>query len=282
MTELFVALQRLLPQFLMGRLVHRLARVRAPWFKNLCIRGFARLFPVRIEEAGQPVPEGYDSFNDFFTRALKPGARPQDPDPRAVTGPADGRVQQSGALADGQLLQAKGMTYSAAELLGDTTAAGDYRNGWFLTTYLAPQDYHRVHAPLAGTLRTMIYVPGARLSVNEATAAAVPGLFATNERLVCLFESDAGPFAMVLVGALNVASISTTWAGEVLPREPRQLRRWHYPAGAGVRIERGAHIGHFNLGSTVILLLPENTVTPADGLEPGASLRVGQRVATLL
>lgn len=279
MTELYVAFQRLLPQFLLGRIVHRLARVRTPWFKDLCIRGFARLFPVNLDEAAQPVPGGYRSFNAFFTRSLQPGARPQDPDPAAITCPADGRVQQAGTLHDTQLLQAKGMTYSAAELLGDAEAAAAFRNGWFLTVYLAPQDYHRVHAPLAGTLRDMIYMPGDRLSVNEATAAAVPGLFARNERLVCLFESASGPFAVVLVGALNVASISTTWAGEVLPCTPRQMRRWHYPGRAGVPFARGDQLGYFNLGSTVIMLMPPGTSVAAAGLAPGRPLRVGQCVA---
>jgi len=279
MTELYIAVQRLLPQFLLGRIVHRLARVRTPWFKDLCIRGFARLFLVNLDEAAQPVPSGYPSFNAFFTRSLQPGARPQDPDPAAITCPADGRVQQAGTLHDTQLLQAKGMTYSAAELLGDAAAAATFRNGWFLTVYLAPQDYHRVHAPLAGTLRDMIYMPGARLSVNETTAAAVPGLFARNERLVCLFESPTGPFAVVLVGALNVASISTTWAGEVLPCTPRQMRRWHYPGRAGIAFARGDDMGCFNLGSTVILLMPPDTSVAAAGLAPGRPLRVGQRVA---
>ena len=282
MTEIFVTLQRLLPAVLLGRLVHWLARVRTPWFKDLCIRGFTRLYPVNLAETERPVPEGYPSFNAFFTRALKPGARVQDPDPRAVSCPADGCVQQSGILEDGRLLQAKGMNYRADDLLGDSAAAAEFRNGWFLTVYLAPHDYHRVHAPLAGTLRHMVYVPGERLSVNETTAAAVPGLFARNERLVCFYESAVGPFAMVLVGALNVASISTTWAGEVLPREPRLLRRWHYPGAAGVGVERGEEMGRFNLGSTVILLLPANKVAPAAGLAPGQVLRMGQRVASLL
>lgn len=279
MTELYVALQRLLPQFLLGRVVHRLARVRTPWFKDLCIRVFTRLFPVNLAEAAHPVPSGYETFNAFFTRALQPGARPQDPDPAAITCPADGRVQQAGNLDDGRLLQAKGMTYTAAELLGDADSAAAFRDGWFLTVYLAPQDYHRVHAPRAGTLTDMLYVPGARLSVNESTAAAVPGLFARNERLVCQFASPDGPFAMVLVGALNVASISTTWAGEVLPCKPRRLRRWHYAGPAGITVGRGDEIGCFNLGSTVILLLPPG-FAPADaGLAPGQPLRVGQRVA---
>lgn len=279
MAQLFIVLQRLLPVFLLGRLVHRLARVQLPWFKNLCIRAFTRLYPVNLEEPAKAVPDGYPSFNAFFTRTLKAGARPLDPEPDAVTSPADGRVQQSGELLGGQLIQAKGVTYSAAELLGDAEAARAYEQGWFLTVYLAPHNYHRVHAPLAGTLRQMIYVPGNRFSVNEATLSIIPALFARNERLVCLFDGNPGPFALVLVGALNVASISTTWAGEVLPREPRQFRRWHYPGRAGFSVARGDEIGQFNLGSTVILLLPRDAVVPTPELLPGQPIRVGQRVA---
>jgi phosphatidylserine decarboxylase len=281
MTELYIALQRLLPQFLLGRLVHRLARVRTPWFKNVCIRGFLRLYPVNSDEAELPVPDGYPSFNAFFTRALKPGLRPQDADVAAVTCPADGRVQQAGPLAAGELIQAKGLRYAAAELLGDAEAARPYRDGWFLTVYLAPQDYHRVHAPLAGTLRHMRYLPGARFAVNQTTAACLPRLFARNERLSCLFDSPHGPFAVVLVGALNVASISTAWAGEVMPRTPRSACHWHYPGRAGVRLARGDLLGYFNLGSTVILLLPPGMATPSDTLAPGQAVRVGQRVGRL-
>jgi phosphatidylserine decarboxylase len=282
MTELYIALQRLLPQFLLGRLVHRLARVRTPWFKDLLIGGFTRLYPSTVAEAEQPVPGGYPTFNAFFTRALQPGTRPQDADPSALTSPVDGRVQRAGSLHDGELVQAKGMYYSTAELLGDDDQAEIYRDGWFLTAYLAPPDYHRVHAPLAGTLRRMHYLPGARLSVNRATAGAVPKLFARNERLACLFESPRGPFAVVLVGALNVASISTAWAGEVIPREPRRICRWHYPGRAGVTLQRGALLGQFNLGSTVILMLPAGAVEPAEGIMPGQPLRVGQRIGRLI
>ncbi len=280
MTELYIALQRILPQILLGRGVHWLARLRIPWLKDLLIRGFVRLYGVDTDEAEHPVPAGYASFNDFFTRRLQPGARPQDSDKAATTSPADGRVQQAGAIEGNQLIQAKGLSYSVAELLGEPSAEATYQDGWFISIYLAPSNYHRFHAPLRGTLRTLYYVPGQRFAVNETTAGALPGLFARNERLVCHFESPAGPYAMVLVGALNVASISTSWAGEVLPREPREACRWHYPGRAGIELERGDEVGHFNLGSTVILLLPPGAVIAEAGLTPGTALRVGQRIAS--
>lgn len=279
MTELYIALQRILPQILLGRGVHWLSRVRVPWFKDLLITGFTRLYGVDTDEAEHPVPAGYASFNDFFTRRLQAGVRPQDPDLSATISPADGRVQQAGAIEGNQLIQAKGLSYSVAELLGESASEGTYQDGWFISIYLAPSNYHRVHAPLTGTLRTLYYVPGQRFAVNETTAGAVPGLFARNERLVCHFESPAGPYALVLVGALNVASISTSWAGEVLPREPREPCRWHYPGRAGVDLQRGDEVGHFNLGSTVILLLPPGAVAPAADLTPGKVLRMGQRIA---
>lgn len=281
MTELYIAFQRLLPQVLLGRLVHWLSRRQQVWLKDLLIRGFCRLYPVNRDEAERPVPAGYASFNDFFTRALKPGLRPPDPDPQALGSPADGRLQRAGALAGGMLIQAKGLHYELEELLGDAGDAPAYRDGCYLTIYLAPQDYHRVHAPLAGQLRAMQYVPGARWAVNQRTAASVPRLFARNERLVCHFDTDWGRYALVLVGALNVSSISTAWAGEVLPCRPRTPRRWTYPGSAGVHLARGDYLGHFNLGSTVILLLPPAAAELEPSLAPGAGLRVGQRLGRL-
>lgn len=282
MTELFIAFQRLLPSFWLGRLVHWASRVETPWFKDLLIGGFRRLYPIKLDEAAEPDPGRYASFNAFFTRALRDGARPPDPDPLGILCPADGRVQQAGDIERGQMLQAKGMYYGVDELLADPQAAPRYDGGQFLTVYLAPQDYHRVHAPLAGRLRSMHYAPGERWAVNERTAGAVPRLFAVNERLCCHFEGEAGHFALVMVGALNVASISTVWAGEVLPLRPRQNRHWHYGERSRVALARGDELGRFNLGSTVILLLPPGMAELDAALEPGAALRMGQSVGRLI
>jgi len=282
MTELFIAFQRLLPSFWLGRLVHWASRVQVPWFKDFLIGGFCRLYPVRMAEAEEPDPRRYPSFNAFFTRALRDDARPQDPDPRAILCPADGRLQQAGRIDRGQLLQTKGMFYGVDELLGDPQAPGRYEGGWFLTVYLAPQDYHRVHTPLGGRVRSMHYAPGERWAVNERTASAVPRLFAINERICCHFDTNEGIYAVVMVGALNVASISTVWAGEVLPTRPRQGRHWQYGERSRLELARGAEMGRFNLGSTVVLLLPPGVGELLSTLSPGDELRVGQRVGRLI
>ena len=282
MTELFIAFQRLLPSIWLGRLVYWASRVETPWFRKLLIGGFCRLYPIRLEEAAEPDTTRYPSFNAFFTRALRDDARPPDPDPASLLCPADGRVQQAGNIERGQLLQAKGMYYGVDELLADPQAVQRYDGGRFLTVYLAPQDYHRVHSPLQGRLRSMHYAPGEYWSVNERTASAIPRLFAVNERLCCHFQADDDFFALVMVGALNVASISTVWAGEVLPLKPRQSRHWQYGERSGIELGRGDEMGRFNLGSTVILLLPPGLAELDPSLEPGQALRVGQSVGRLV
>lgn len=280
--SLFILFQRVLPARLLGRVVHAATRSRVPWFKDLLIRGFVRLYAVDVAEAAEPVPAGYASFNAFFTRALRPGARPDDPDPAAILCPADGRVQQLGPIAGDALLQVKGLTYDVAELLGDAAAAARYRDGSFATIYLAPWNYHRVHAPLAGRVARMTHVPGELWSVNATTAARVPRLFARNERLVCHCEAPWGPFAVVLVGALNVGSMSTAWAGEVLPRRATRPTHWDYRADdPAVALARGAVLGQFNMGSTVIVLLPPGAGRWRPGLAAGDAVRVGAALGAL-
>lgn len=282
MTELYIAFQRLLPQALLGRLVYALARVRTPWLKDMLIKGFVRLYDVDTSEAENPVPSGYSNFNDFFTRSLKPGARPLDADPAVISCPADGTVQRAGTIRNGTLIQAKGISYTAADLLGDPDAAQAYDGGHYLTVYLAPYNYHRVHAPLTGQLQAMHYAPGARMAVNQTTAAAVPNLFAGNERLACHFSTATGPYAIVLVGALNVASISTAWAGEVLPASPPRFRDWRYRGQAAVQLARGDYLGHFNLGSTIVLLLPPGIGELDSDLNAGRPVQVGERIGRLM
>jgi phosphatidylserine decarboxylase len=280
--NLFILLQRMLPARLLGRVVHAATRSRVRWFKDLLIRGFVRLYGVDVTEAASPVPAGYDSFNAFFTRSLRPGVRPLAADAAAILSPADGTVLQLGALAGDALLQVKGVTYSAAALLGDGAAAARYRDGCFATIYLAPWNYHRVHMPLAGRVVRMTHIPGELWSVNATTAARVPGLFARNERLVCHCEAAWGPFAVVLVGALNVGSISTAWAGEVLPRRARGATNWDYPPGeTRMALARGAVLGQFNMGSTVVVLLPPGAGRWREGLAAGAGLRVGMAIGAL-
>jgi phosphatidylserine decarboxylase len=282
--NLFIALQRLLPARWLGRCVHALARSPNRVLKNLLIRAFVRTYPVDLSEADRPAPDGYACFNDFFTRGLKPDARPIDPDPASIVSPADGTIQQIGTLHGEDLVQVKGSPFGAAELLGDESgSATPYRDGAFVTVYLAPWNYHRVHMPLDGRIVRMSHVPGELWSVNATTAARVPRLFARNERLVCHCEAHWGPFVVVLVGALNVGSISTVWAGQVLPRRSRTIAHWDYrPGQPGLALERGVLLGQFNMGSTVVVLLPPRTVRWHDGLAAGDATRVGRALGTLV
>ncbi len=250
---LFVWLQYLLPQHALSRLAGKIARCRIGWLKNALILLFARRYQVDLTEAEIENPKAYACFDEFFTRALKPGARPLPQDPEFIVCPADGRLSQLGSLTGEWLIQAKGRDYSAQALLGDAALAEPFVDGEFATIYLSPRDYHRVHMPYPGTLKEMLHIPGCLFSVSESTAEEVENLFARNERVVCLFDTELGPMAIVLVGALLVAGIETVWHGLVTPPSGRQIRRWRYD---GLRLERGAELGRFHLGSTVILLFP--------------------------
>ncbi len=281
--RLFVALQYLLPQHALSGLAHGLTRSRAPLLKDALIRGFVRRFHPDLSEAEQVNPLEYESFNAFFTRALRAGARPADPDPAALVSPVDGEVSQIGRLEGSWLVQAKGHAYTLESLLaGDLSWIERFRGGAYATLYLAPANYHRVHMPLEGELRAAWYVPGQLFSVNAATAAAVPGLFARNERVVCAFSSGALSFALVLVGARFVGSMSTVWHGEVTPRVPR--RRCELPleaSRAALALGKGAELGRFNMGSTVIVLLAPGIGTWLPELAPGSRVRVGETLARL-
>jgi phosphatidylserine decarboxylase len=276
LSRLFALIQYPLPHHLLSRLVGRLAECRQPWLKNALVRAFIRLFKVDMNEAGEPDPTAYATFNDFFTRALKEGARPIG---EGVASPADGTLSQFGPVEAGQLLQAKGHRFSVMDLLGgDGDAARGFLGGSFATIYLSPSDYHRVHMPLGGTLTEMVYVPGRLFSVNAATTEHVPNLFARNERLVCHFDTEHGPMVMVLVGAMIVAAIETVWAGQItpLPRGGVQRLRFDTP----VRLEKGEEMGRFKLGSTVVMAFAQ-PVAFADALEPGAKVKMGQSLGEL-
>lgn len=255
---LFIGFQYSVPQHLLSRLVGRLARSQKAGLAQLFIRLFVRRFNVDLSEAEISDPAGYASFNDFFTRALKPGARtwaaaakmPQD----VLVSPVDGAVSQAGLIHQGTLIQAKGQSYTVARLLGQTASATPYDQGAFATLYLSPRDYHRIHMPCSGQLLKMTYVPGQLFSVNTVTAERVPELFARNERLICEFDTPAGPMTLVLVGAMIVASISTAWAGVVAPAQgTRTIKHWDY-THQPIVLARGDEVGRFLLGSTVILL----------------------------
>ncbi|MGM0536338.1 MAG: archaetidylserine decarboxylase [Pseudomonadota bacterium] len=273
--KLFSLIQYPVPHHLLSRLVGRLADCRQPWLKNACIRAFIRQFRVDMDEAAEPDPTAYATFNDFFTRVLKEDARPLG---EGLTSPADGTLSQFGAIEAGQLLQAKGHRFSMMEMLGnDGEAARRYLGGSFATVYLSPSDYHRVHMPLSGTLTEMVYVPGRLFSVNAATTEHVPNLFARNERLVCHFDTEHGPMVVVLVGAMIVAAIETVWAGQITPLSGEVQRvRFDTP----VRLEKGQEMGRFKLGSTVVMAFSE-PVTFTDDLAPRAKVRMGQSLGQL-
>jgi phosphatidylserine decarboxylase len=274
-------MQYLLPQHLLSRGMHALARVRARPLKDLTIRTFLRLYAIDLAEAEHSDPAAYGSFNEFFTRALRPGARPVDPATDAVVSPVDGTVSQAGAIERDLLLQAKGIHYPVGALLdAEPALANRFEGGTFATLYLAPFNYHRIHMPLAGTLARARFVPGDLFSVNAATAASVAGLFARNERIACRFDTVAGPMAVVLVGALFVGSMGLSWAGDVVARPGRRAFDIG-PAGEAIALDKGAELGRFNMGSTVILLFPRGAVRLEPGLVPGSAVRMGERIATL-
>ncbi|WP_410473401.1 archaetidylserine decarboxylase [Guyparkeria sp. TX1] len=255
-SRLWARIQYVLPHHLISGLVFRVTRWRAPWTEWL-IQRFVKAFGVNLGEAAKTDPADYPTFNAFFTRSLAEGVRPIEGEAHEWISPVDGRISQIGHIQSGNIFQAKGRAYTATELLGgDKSLAEPFKDGSFATLYLSPSDYHRIHMPVTGTLREMIHVPGRLFSVSTGTVAEVPRLFARNERLVCLFDTDDGPMAMVLVGAINVSAIETVWAGLVTPSPQRQIGRWSYggDTGLSIRLERGAEMGRFNMGSTVILL----------------------------
>jgi phosphatidylserine decarboxylase len=277
--ELFARLQRVLPQHWLSKGMHALARSRQRPVRNALIRAVLRGYPqIDMHEALQPDPFVYESFNAFFTRALRPGARPIEEDPHAAVSPVDGTVSQLGRTDAGKLVQAKGMDYTCDALLADTASSGRYVGGSFACLYLAPYDYHRIHMPLEGVLRATRYVPGHLFSVNASTARTVPELFARNERVVCDFDTAHGPLCLVLVGALFVGSIETVFAGEINPPPGRGGNVRAIEAGVGRRFARGEELGRFNMGSTVIVLLGA-PATFAARVEPGEPVRLGQPLA---
>jgi phosphatidylserine decarboxylase len=272
-----ILLQYALPHRLLSRIVYWATRwTWRPW-KNFLINQIVRRYAVDLSEAQTPDPVAFEHFNAFFTRLLKPGARQADPAPDALLCPADGRVSQAGPIRAGRIVQAKGQDYTVAELLASEEDAAAYADGSFITVYLSPRDYHRAHMPLAGRLRSTVHVPGRLFSVAPAPVAAIPRLFARNERLVCHFDGEHGPFVVVMVGAMLVSSVSTVWSGlEIPPYASRVTRReW---ADKDLRLERFAEMARFNMGSTVIVLLPARVGAIATDLHPEQPVRVGQRI----
>jgi phosphatidylserine decarboxylase len=274
----FVLLQHMLPKQAMTRLAGRIASARGGAWTQAIVRRFVARYGVDMSEAAEPRIEAYASFNDFFTRALRDGARPLAQADWVC--PVDGAISQFGRIERDRVFQAKGHDYSSAALVGgDASLAARFDDGWFATLYLSPRDYHRIHMPRTGRLRRMIHVPGSLYSVNPATARGIPGLFARNERVVCHFDTDHGPFVLVLVGATIVGSMATVWHGQVNPPRPGTLREWRYDE-APIVLRQGEEMGRFLLGSTVVMLWPAGPLRFEPAWSPGRSIRLGEAMAS--
>jgi len=275
--KLFAALFYILPHHAISWLMFKLARVRWTPMKNLIIRVYTRLNPVRMYEAVEEDMFAYEHLNAFFTRALKPGVRPLEEDQEKWICPVDGSVSQAQAIEDGRVFQAKGHDYSLLELVGgDTEMESTFKNGKFATLYLSPRDYHRIHMPTSGKLRHMQYIPGRLFSVAPSVVNNIPRLFARNERVVCYFDTDQGPMGLILVGAINVSAMETVWHG-LITSEAKAIKRFDYH-DQDIVLERGEEMGRFNLGSTVIVLMTEQMDLDKD-ITTDREIKLGQSLA---
>jgi phosphatidylserine decarboxylase len=273
----------ILPHHLIARVVMFGTRLRWRPFKNALTAAFVRGYKPDMTDAIETDPLAYESFNAFFTRALKPGARPLAGDTGTLVSPVDGTMSQLGQIKAGEIFQAKGHSYTVEALLAGAAPewAERFRNGQFATIYLAPYNYHRMHMPANGTLQAAWYVPGRLFNVNATAAAIVPGLFARNERVVLIFEGDCGAFAVIFVGAFNVGSMATVWHGDVAPRRPRKVTALPLPPLEQRSRLRGEEIGRFNMGSTVVMLFAPERITLASTLQAGTTMRLGQALGTI-
>lgn len=281
MKTILARLVSLLPAHAISRLVYRLTRVRTAWLKNSLIKLFIHHFRVDMSLAAEPEPTAYKDFNSFFTRALREGARPLAAGADTILCPVDGQVSQLGRIEGQQIFQAKQHNYSLTALLGGSaTLASHFVDGSFCTIYLSPRDYHRIHMPVAGSLREMVYVPGKLFSVNQTTVAMIPGLFARNERVINIFATESGPLAMIMVGAINVGSMETSWHGCVTPPYGDEITTWRYDKQM-VALEAGEEMGRFNMGSTVILLFPKDAMRWQENMAANDLVQMGQAIGHL-
>lgn len=279
-----IALQYAMPKHAISRLVGKFAAAKAGWLTTKAISYFIKAYDINMSEAKLKNASDFETFNDFFTRELEDGARTINDNADVLCYPVDGAISQQGDIVDGQLIQAKGFNYSLVSLLGgDKETAEPFQGGKFSCIYLAPKDYHRIHMPMAATLRKMIYVPGELFSVNPLTANNVPNLFSRNERVVAIFDTEHGPFSMVLVGATIVASIETTWAGTITPPAGKDIFTWTYPAEGvdAIHFAKGDEMGRFKLGSTVVSTFAPNMVNFDENAGPKTVTRLGGLYATL-
>ena len=278
-----LVLQKLAPHQLLSRIAGKLAQIEQPVLKNQFIKWLMQLYPIDLSEAVIQDPEAYKNFNDFFLRKLQSNKRPITQQANAIASPVDGFVSQFGAIEKDRLIQAKGKNFNLLDLFAaDREASLKFSRGSFMTLYLAPQNYHWVHMPIDGQLTAMTYVPGKLFSVNPLTLNNMENVFASNERVICLFETAVGPMAMILVGAMLVGSINTVWHGDVNPKHPKQIQQWHYPnpQAPTPKLNRGEPMGHFKMGSTVILVFAENHLQWQQQLQCDSAVKYGEKIAT--
>jgi phosphatidylserine decarboxylase len=278
--KILAGFQYLLPHHLLSGMVHWFMRIRVKTIKNLQIALISEVTGVDWSESKLKSSSDFENFNAFFTRELAPGARPVDPNPSTFVAPSDGKISQCGRLTNDRILQAKGQHYSLRNLLANDPAARDFLNGFFHTIYLSPRDYHRVHMPMSGHLQRMIHVPGRVFSVAPYTVHNVPGLFTRNERVISLFSTSHGPMAVILVGAMLVSSMETTWSGVITPPRGKRVTTGDW-SRRGIHLEKGQEMGRFNMGSTVILLLPAGAVSVLSDYGKDDIVVMGQKLGRL-
>jgi phosphatidylserine decarboxylase len=274
--------QYVLPHHALSQTMSVLTHCENRTWKNLFIKQIIKHYGVNMDEALEQDINAYKSFNDFFTRELKPGVRPLSTERNAIVCPADGAVSQVGDITDGKIFQAKGKSFTAIDLLGgDAARAEPFNNGIFSTIYLSPKDYHRLHMPLTGTLKEMVHVPGRLFSVNTKTTNSVPGLFARNERVCCLFDTEAGPMALILVGAIFVSSVETVWHGVVTPPSISTVKSWQYQDNAPT-LKIGEEMGRFNMGSTIIVLFGKDKAKWDAGFKADKTVKLGELIGGVI
>lgn len=279
--RLFALLQYVLPHHLISRFVYYFVECKIDWVKNGLINWAIKKYGVNMQESEREAAENFEHFNDFFTRSLKNGMRPLPTDESLIVSPADGVISQLGDISNGRIFQAKGHDYSLVELVGgDLGLAEQFMGGKFATVYLSPKDYHRVHIPATGTLSHMVHVPGRLFSVNQGTVENIPRLFARNERVVSIFDTQYGPMAVIMVGAINVASIETVWAGLVTPNRGQATTFSYGSACQAIEIERGGEMGRFLLGSTAIVLFGKDQIEWLENWQAGSTIKMGEAMAT--
>ncbi|EZQ11973.1 archaetidylserine decarboxylase [Acinetobacter sp. Ver3] len=274
--KLFIQAQQIVPQQKLSRLVGKVAASENPVLKNVVIQAFKAKYGIDMSIAEQQNALKFKSFNEFFTRSLKTGVRSIDPNPKSVVSPADGAISQLGKINEGDIFQAKGQSFSVEKLIGDPQLAAPFKNGEFATVYLSPRDYHRVHMPYSGTLTETLYIPGELFSVNQTTAENIPGLFARNERMVCLFDTDIGRMAVVLVGAMIVAGIETVATGKVKPTGRLELN--HH----AMKLEKGDELGRFYLGSTAVVLFEKDKMQWDQAFKANSTVVMGEALGHLI